>query len=257
MSRRIVALLAFVLLALSVTAYADTLVLKDGRVLQGTFKGATDTMIKLEVDGKIQEIALADITTLTFSPRAATTETAKPVGAATAGATTAGGAAATTAPAKASPGTIPAGTKLMLKTTDAIGTASHRKGAKVTAALDNDIAVDGKVILPKGTVVYGTVTESRGGRVVGGSALVMTFTQVSVNNQLIAITTDQIGAQTEPGGTAKKVGAGALIGAAAGDAGAGAAVGGAVALLAAKGNHLAIPPGSLAEVTLTQPVTIP
>jgi len=28
-------------------------------------------------------------------------------------------------------------------------------------------------------------------------------------------------------------------------------------LLAAKGNHLAIPPGSLAEVTLTQPVTIP
>jgi hypothetical protein len=41
-------------------AMADTVVLKDGRVLQGTYKGGTEGTIKFEVDGKIQEVAIGD-----------------------------------------------------------------------------------------------------------------------------------------------------------------------------------------------------
>ena len=238
-------------------AVADTIVMKDGRVLQGTLKGAGDTTIMVEVGGKIQEIAINDIASFTFSPRGAaptTTPAAPAAGAAAAG------TAATTAPAATKtggPGTLPAGTTLMLKTKDPVSTASHKKGTKFTTLLENDLVADGKVLVPKGTVVYGTVVSSRGGKVVGGSSLVVTFTEMNLNGQTIAIVTDQAGAETAPGGTAKKVGAGALVGAAAGDAGAGAAVGGAVALMTAKGNHLQVPPGTVVQVKLTQPVAIP
>jgi hypothetical protein len=113
----------------------------------------------------------------------------------------------------------------MLKTRDAITTASHKQGSKFTAVLEND-ATDGKTVVPKGTVVYGTVVASRGGEVAGGPMLVVTFTALSVNNKVVAIVTDE-------------------------------AVGGAVALLAAKGNHIQIPAGTLVEVSLKEPVTIP
>jgi len=234
-------------------ALADTIVLKNGKVLQGTLKSVSDTVIGIDVSGKFQEIAINDIASFTFSAR-----TAKPAAATPAtGAPAVGAVTPAPAPAATGPVTVPTGTKLTIKTKDTISTASNQAGSKFTALLEADLAVNGKMVVPKGTVVYGTVVSSRGGRVIGGSSLVVTFTELSINNQMIAIVTDQAGAETAPGGTAKKVGAGALIGGAAGDAGAGAAVGGAVALMSAKNNHLQVPAGTLVEVSLKQPVTIP
>ena len=230
---------------LSTSAWADTIVMKDGKVLQGTFKGGSESVLKFDVNGKVQEIAIGDIASLTFSPRAAQAQPASGG---------AGGAAA--AAAATSGGTVPAGTKLTLKTKDAVGTASHQKGSKFTAMLETDVAVDGKVVVPKGTVVYATVLESSGGRRVGVQRLMVTFTELGLNNQMIPIVTDDVGAEGGRGGAARTVGAGALIGAAAGDAGAGAAVGGALALLS-RGNHIEVPAGTLVEVSLKQPVTIP
>jgi hypothetical protein len=261
--------LSLAVLAVAFTAalaFADTIVMKDGKVVQGTLKGAGETTIMVDVGGKIQEIAINDIASFTFAPRGtksaaapATPATGAATATAAAGAATATGAATAAPPAaaKTGPGTLAAGTTLMLKTQDPVSTASHKKGAKFTTVLENDLVADGSVVVPKGTVVYGTVVSSRGGKVVGGASLVVTFTQMMVNNQPIAIVTDEAGAESAPGGTAKKVGAGALVGAAAGDAGAGAAVGGALALMTAKGNHLQVPAGTVVQVNLTQPVAIP
>jgi hypothetical protein len=233
------------LLLFSLSALADTLVLKDGSVLQGNFTGGTTESIQFEVNGKIQTVALSEITSLTFSAR----ETKAAASA----------AAATIAPAVAagSPGTIPAGTKMMLNIKETISTASHKQGAKISAVLENDLAAGGTVFAVKGTTVYGTVLESVGGRAIGTSRLLVTFTDLNINNQMIPIVTDELGAESQPGRAAKTVGAAALIGGAAGSAGKGAAVGGAVALMAAKGNHIQVPAGSLVEVSLKQPVTIP
>ena len=57
------------LFTLAPFAWGDTVILKDGKVLQGTFKGGDATNIQFEVDGKVQSIAVATITNLTFSPR--------------------------------------------------------------------------------------------------------------------------------------------------------------------------------------------
>ncbi len=237
-------LIAISVLFISMTALADTLVLKDGKVLQGTFKGGTDSAVKIEVNGAIQEVAVGDITSLTFSPRAAQAAAPAEAGVAVAAVSSKG------------PITIPAGSKMTLRTKEAVATSTHQAGSKFTAELETDLVVNGVMAVPRGTVVYGKVLESIGGRRVGMQRIVVTFSDLSINNQLVPIVTDDAGAEGGRGGAAKAVGAGALIGAAAGDAGAGALVGAGVALLAG-GKHIQVPAGTLVEVSLKQPVAIP
>jgi hypothetical protein len=145
---------------------------------------------------------------------------------------------------------------MIVRTTEPVNTQSNPVGSKFKAELDQDVLVNGAVLVKKGTLVYGTVLESIGGRRIGNQRLVVTFSELSINNQPIPIQTDDVGVEGGRGGAARAVGAGALIGAAAGDAGAGAAVGAGVALLAG-GNHIQIPAGATVEVTLKNPVTLP
>jgi hypothetical protein len=155
--------------------------------------------------------------------------------------------------------TIPEGTRLMVKLDKPISTAQHKKGAVITAVLDIDLAVDGKVIAPKGSQVYGKVIESRGGKVLGGQKLVVQFTDLMINNQLTPILTDPVGVETGQGNTVKKVGAGALIGSAFGGskgAGQGALIAGGLAVLGARGNHIQIPAGTIAEIPLRAPAVV-
>jgi hypothetical protein len=229
------------LLAAGNMLQSDTLILKNGLKLQGTFKGGTATTIQFETSGSVQEVSVKDIDSIVFSAPAATTETA----------------AAAAVPAPAVPGAlIPAGTKMIVRTTEPVNTQSNPVGSKFKAELDQDVLVNGAVLVKKGTLVYGTVLESIGGRRIGNQRLVVTFSELSINNQPIPIQTDDVGVEGGRGGAARAVGAGALIGAAAGDAGAGAAVGAGVALLAG-GNHIQIPAGATVEVTLKNPVTLP
>jgi hypothetical protein len=65
---------------------------------------------------------------------------------------------------------------------------------------------------------------------------VIQFTELSINDQLVPITTDPIGAEGGKGGAAKTVGAG-------------------LSLLAG-GNHIQIPEGTIAEISLKQPLTV-
>ena len=234
------------------TLQANTLVLKNGLTLEGKYKGGTDSTVKFETSGAVQEVAISEIKSLTFSAPAEKAEAAV----ATDPAITAG-AAGTAAAIPAPSGTqIPAGTKLMIRTKEAISTASHQKGSKFTCELEANLIVGGKVVAPKGTQVYGTVLESIGGRRVGMQRIVVSFDQISLNGQLVAMDTDDVGAEGGRGGAARAVGAGALIGAAAGDAGKGAAVGAGLALLAG-GQHIQVPAETIVEVSIKQPITVP
>jgi hypothetical protein len=220
---------------------ADTLVLKDGRVLQGTYKGGDETSVFFEAEGKQQTIPLSDITTLTFTPREE---------------------AAEAVPAEQSPAgdvSVPAGSRVLVKLTKPVSTASHKEGASITGVLATGLAVKGQVVVPPGTKIHGKVLESRGGRAIGGSRLVMAFTDLEIDTQLVPIVTDQIGAEAGRGGAIKKVGAGALIGSAidgSSGAGTGAAIGGALALLGSRRNHIQIPADYQVEVSLKQPLIL-
>ncbi len=155
--------------------------------------------------------------------------------------------------------TLPEGTRLMVKLDKPISTARDKKGSIVTAVLDIDLVIDGKIIAPKDSKVYGKVIESRGGKILGGQKLVVQFTDLMINNQLTPILTDPVGVEGGKGKTIKKVGAGALIGSAfGGSKGAkeGALIAGGLSILSSGANHIQIPAGTIAEIPLQAPVVI-
>ena len=65
-SKKFAAIAAFVLL-LAGTAAADTLELKDGRVLQGRFLGGTQAVMRFEWNGEVKTFNVNDIVALTFT----------------------------------------------------------------------------------------------------------------------------------------------------------------------------------------------
>ena len=235
------------MLLVSSSTLADTLVLKNGMTLQGTFKGGNEATIQFETGGAVQNVQISDIESLTF---AASSDTAAPPGAAVA-----------TLPAQAvasGPVTIPAGTMMMVKLDKAISTASHQKGAVMTGLLEQDLVVDKQVVAPKGTLLYGVVVESVGGKRLGNQKIGFQFNSIMINNEKVAIVTPPLGAEGGRGGALKTVAGAALIGGAIdGNSGAktGALVGAGAAVLAG-GRHIQIPAGTLAEIPINQAVTI-
>jgi len=249
----------FVFALFFATTHADTLVLKNGLSLEGKYRGGTATAVKFETSGSVQEVATAEIKSITFSvPEPAAPAAGSQAGTATGSAVAASAAAvpASGAAAAASGTQVPAGTKLMVKTSEDVSTASHQAGSVFKAALEADLVVNGALVAAKGSEIYGKVLESIGGRRVGNQRIVVSFDKISINGQLVAMETDDVGAEGGRGGAARAVGAGALIGAAAGDAGAGAAVGAGLALLAG-GKHIKVPAGAVVEVSLKQAIAVP
>jgi len=87
---------AILALACAATAcLADTLTLRDGHVVQGTYMGGTARTIKFQVDDAIKTYDVTDVATLQFTPPAPSASVPVPPRPQPAGAT---GAAAQKAP---------------------------------------------------------------------------------------------------------------------------------------------------------------
>ena len=158
------------------------------------------------------------------------------------------------------PVTVPAGTRIMVETVDNLDSSRQKSGHRFRARLAGDLVADGKIIAPGGSILYGILAEAKKSRrAVGRAELMLTFTDITINGQLVPIQTSAIKAVTDA--TAKKsagqVGRAAVIGGLAdGSKGAktGAKVGAGAAVLTG-GNQVRIPPNTLLEFNLTAPLT--
>jgi hypothetical protein len=187
-------------------------------------------------------------------------------------------AALTTAPAAAASAAaqstkkiyVPAGTRILVRTIDAIDSTKQKAGDRFTASLETNLVVDNIVLAPRGTTVYGRLASAESaGRMKGSSELSLELTDIVIRGTAYPLLTStyDIKGKGEGGNTAKKVvggaGLGALIGGIAGGgkgAGIGALVGaGAGTAVAAskKGEQLSIPSESLLEFRLQQPGSLP
>lgn len=145
----------------------------------------------------------------------------------------------------------------MVRMMDSVSSQS-KAGSLFTTKLETDLATGGVVAVKGGSVVYGKVLSStQAGRARGQSTLDLRLTQIVVNGQPVPITTSgfQEAGQKSGAKVAKGAAAGAAIGAIAGDAGKGAAIG-AVTGGVVRGQTVTVPPGTLLEFTLQQPVTL-
>ena len=165
---------------------------------------------------------------------------------------------------------VPAGTRILIRTIDPIDSSKQKTGFRFKASLETNLQLENTVVAQRGTTVYGRLAQaSSAGRMSGSSELSLELTDIVINGTPYSLMTStyQIKGKGEGKKTAGKVlggaGLGALIGGIAGG-GAGAAIGvvagaaGGTALAASKkGEQLQIPSESLLEFRIEQPVSLP
>jgi len=166
--------------------------------------------------------------------------------------------------------TVPAGTRILIRTDDPIDSSKQKTGYRFKASLETNLQVENTIVAPRGTVVYGRLAQaSSAGKMSGSSQLTLELTDIVIKGTSYPLMTStyEIKGKGEGKKTAGKIlggaGLGALIGGIAGG-GTGAAIGvvagaaGGTALAASKkGEQLQIPSESLLEFRIEQPVSLP
>ena len=166
--------------------------------------------------------------------------------------------------------TVPAGTRILIRTVDPIDTNKHKTGYRFMATLETNLQTDDEVVAQRGSKVYGRLAQaSSAGKMSGSSQLTLELTDIVIDDTPYPVVTDTFDLKGKGEGkkTAGKIfggaGLGALIGGIAGG-GTGAAIGvvagaaGGTALAASKkGEQLQVPSESLIEFRLAQPAVLP
>ncbi len=146
---------------------------------------------------------------------------------------------------------VPSGTRLEIRLNEPISSADNKAGDTFRATLDQDLTVDGRIVVPKGSAVKGKILQLKEpGRVEGRAAMSIALTEIEVGQTSYPIQTNTLAFEAEKSikKDATKIGigaaAGAIIGAIAGG-GKGAAIGAAVGggagtatVLATKGDNV-------------------
>ena len=166
--------------------------------------------------------------------------------------------------------TIPAGTRILVRTTDNIDSQGSRPGSRFTAELETNLEVDDVIVTPRGATVHGRLVEaSAAGRTSGRSRLTLELTDIVINGTANPILTEsyELRGRGQSGRTTRRglrgAGLGALVGGVAGG-GSGALLGGTLgagagtAISAASGGQqISIPSESLLEFRLAQEASLP
>src|SRR5215469_6882143 len=156
--------------------------------------------------------------------------------------------------------TVPAGTRVLIRTIDPIDSSKQKAGYRFTASLETNLVANEVVAAPRGTTVYGRLAQaSSAGRMSGSSQLTLELTDILIKGNAYPLLTStyEIKGKGEGSKTAKKViggaGLGALIGGIAGG-GTGAAIGvaagavtGTAVSAATSGKQVSVPSESLLE----------
>lgn len=166
--------------------------------------------------------------------------------------------------------TVPAGTRILIRTVDSIDSSKQKTGYRFAASLETNLQVDNTVIAPRGSTLYGRLAQaSSAGRMSGSSNLTLELTDIVIKGTAYPLLTSayEVKGKGEGSSTAKKVvggtGLGALIGGIAGGgkgAGIGALAGagaGTAVAAAGKGQQIQIPSETLIEFRIEQPVALP
>jgi hypothetical protein len=252
-------------LAVSV-AWADTLELKNGSLIKGKFLGGTETEISFQVGSTVQKYNVADVVSLKFdSEGAASAPAPQPQ-------SSLPDAPGPAAPVEVKPAyvTIPAGTRISVRTIDAIDSSTSLVGDRFEASLEEPLSIEGRVLVPEEALVYGRLTQAKeSGTFAGRSQLRLELTGIVVNGKMVPLVTGdyQVNGKSRGASTAKRTLGGAALGAiigAAADGGQGAAIGAGVGAGAGAGSEIItgggqvkVPSETLLDFTLEQDVQIP
>jgi len=274
--------MAGVALVFAGLGFADTLELKDGRVLQGKYLGGTQAVLRFEVNGDVQTFPTHDIVALTFTrgssgrapetappPPAVPGDNPPPDQGAPPAAASAPSPSANNANNNGGDITLPAGQPLLVRMIDTVDSSKNHVGDIFHASLETDLNVNGILVARKGSDVYGRLASAdQGGKFSGKSELQLELTRLMIDGRDYSLVSSDYNLQGKSRGSdsAKKVGGGAIVGAIIGGiagGGKGAAIGaaagggaGAGVQVLTKGQQVKVPSETLLEFRLQQPATV-
>ena len=243
--------LAVVVVLGSAALSADRIRLRSGQAVSGSFMSADVKTVRLLLDnGRIAEFPIADIAAMEFTPR-----TAPPA----------------PAPDPAKPPatiTIPQGTVLSVRLTQAIEVDAAQAGQTFKSVLDDPVMLKGQVVVPRGTsVVLQAAKVEQAGAMKGSDKIVLKANSMAFGGRKYEIATTYVESKGAGEGkkTTRKVaggaGLGAIVGGIAGG-GTGAAIGAAAgaatgAIMSSQGTeHLKLDAETRLQFTLNAGVAV-
>jgi hypothetical protein len=270
-------LVVFSTLAL-VCCASDTVTLRDGRSITGSYLGGDSRAIRLVVGEKVQSISIPDIARIEFGtaadsaaspPPAQYQDPAPPPAPGSLQPSRLDNAPANSQPAETSMVEIPAGTNLVIRLIDPVDSETDKLGQTYRATLDEPIVVSGETLVPRGAdVTAKLVDDKQSGKIAGTTVMTLALVSLTVNGRPLDITTGEVSQASASRGarSAKVIGGTAAVGAIAGaifGGGKGAAVGtaagagiGTAAQVATKGQKVKIPSETRLTFSLQNPVRL-
>jgi len=168
--------LACLLCLAAAAAAADTLELRDGRVLQGTYKGGSADQVHFEIDGVLRGVPVTDVLAVGFLGRKAGDPPP---------------AAAAPAPAAPKLARVAAGTRLRVRLSDTLDTHVNTPGDIFHGELEMELQAAGATIVAQSSAVSGRIAEIHDGPA-GGISLELTSLQVGEASQPIVTGSQQL-----------------------------------------------------------------
>lgn len=237
------------------TALADTIELADGTLLEGNFVGMSNGIMMFNTGTGIEAFPENEVVAIYNSEGVAAREAAQKAAPAPA-------PEAKAPPPKPKTLTVPSGTRLVIRMAESIDSRRHSAGHRFRGQLESALVINGATVAPRGTMLYGRVTQAKsGGRAVGSSEMAIEFTDIMLNDQMFEIATSGLKAQTknEAGRTAGRTARAAALGGLYGGSSSakkGAKVGLGASILTS-GSSINLPAGTIVETNLRVALTVP
>ena len=265
---------AGLIFACATLGFADTVTLKSGRVINGTYLGGTARTLRIDDGRDVQTLDISDVARIDFTNGAAMDRSSRmdrnpardedrptlrradgappardvrdddrPVMRRTEGNVMRPEQAPPPPPAMAN-FSLPAGTNLTIRLIDAINSETNRVGQTFRASIDQPVMLDGNTVIPRGAdAVVKLVDQKESGKLTGKAELSVSLQSISVNGRMVDLNTQTVTEESSSRGarTAKVAGGtaavGAIIGAIAGG-GKGAAIGAGAGAAAGAGSQV-------------------
>lgn len=243
-------------------ACADTLVLKNGSSVEGTFLGGTAREVRFDDGRNVRNYPVTQVERIDFQ-----------------GGALQGGAApestlqppetepisprrrerprpleAEAAPPNEYGAEVPGGTPITVRMIDAVDSRTAQLGQTFSASVDEPVMVNGQTVIPRGAdVIIKLVEDRQSGRITGATSLGLALSAIRVNGRMVDFTSEEVqersGSRSSRSG--KMIGGGTVLGAILGSiagGGRGAAIGaasgaavGTGAEVASKGERVRVP----------------
>ena len=201
-TRRTRLLAMLLVLATGVSLSADRVKLRSGKVIEGMFMGADSKSVRVLLDdGQVSEVPIADAVAVEFSarkpapppaPKPAPKPARRPA------------AAAPAAPAPASKVvTVPAGTPINVRLTQAIDVDGSQAGMTFKGVVDDPVMVGGSIVIPRGaSAMLQAVKVEQSGKMKGSDKITLKLNAVSFGGMVHQFATTYV--ETKGKGEGKK-----------------------------------------------------